>query len=104
MDRETDVLYSEIGRRIRARRVELRLTQEKLAEMAGISASFVGHLERAEKTPSVDTLARLCVCMKLSMDYLVMGKRQACDREACALYEDLQRVLASHSSGRMERR
>ncbi len=104
MDRETGVLYSEIGRRIRARRVELRLTQEKLAEMAGISASFVGHLERAEKTPSVDTLARLCVCMRLSMDYLVMGKRQACDREACALYEDLQRVLASHSSGQMERR
>ncbi len=68
MDRETGVLYSEIGRRIRARRVELRLTQEKLAEMAGISASFVGHLERAEKTPSVDTLARLCVCMRLSMD------------------------------------
>lgn len=90
--------YAAIGRRIRARRTALGLTQGALAARVGVSASFVGHLERAEKIPSIETLARLCACLSVSMDALVLGRQQACDRENCALYGDLRRLLAAYSA------
>ena len=100
MDSTTDhwIEYDELGKRMRSRRVELGLTQERLGEMADISSSFVGHIERAEKIPSVETLVRLCACLRVSMDYLVMGKKQVCDKESCSLFEDLQGILAVYSS------
>ena len=102
MDAKRYLQYSEIGARLRACRKALHLTQEQLAERADISPAFVGHVERAEKVPSVETLTRLCVCMGVSMDYLVMGKRQSCDKQTCALYEDLKRILAAYTSDQRE--
>lgn len=91
------VQYDEIGMRIRSRRLELRLTQENLAERMGISSSFVGHLERGEKIPSVATLARCCIVMDMNLDYLVLGRKQACDKETCALYDDLRKLMSAYS-------
>lgn len=51
--------YAAIGAQIRRRRRELRLTQEELAEMADIAPSFLGHVERGTRKPSVETLVRL---------------------------------------------
>ena len=100
MERPMMVQYAAMGRRIRQRRRELRLTQERLAEMASVSSAFVGQLERGEKIPSVETLARLCTCLGVDMDYLVFGMRQACDRERCALFEALRDLVEAHTSQR----
>ena len=85
--------YAAIGERLRSRRLEMGLTQAQLGRLAGVSGSFVGHLERAEKIPSVETLMRLCIGMDMSMDYLVMGVRRECERTRCALYEELRELL-----------
>ena len=85
--------YAAIGARIRSKRLEMGLTQARLGRLAGVSGAFVGHLERAEKIPSVETLMRLCVCMNMSMDYLVMGVRRECERTRCALYVELRELL-----------
>lgn len=63
--------YRELGRRVRQRRVMLQLTQEDLAEKAGISCSFVGHIERGEKKFSIGTLVSLCNAMEISPNYLL---------------------------------
>ena len=54
---------SSLGARVRMYRREQNLTQEQLAEAAGISASFLGHIERGTRVLSVDTL--LCLCRAL---------------------------------------
>ena len=59
------VYYRAMGDRLRERRRAMKLTQEELAERIDISASFVGHLERAEKTPSLDTVAALCAALEV---------------------------------------
>ena len=46
----------EIGEKIRARRRELHLTQEKLAELAGVSVETIGTIENGNKAPRLDTL------------------------------------------------
>lgn len=62
--------YTRMGKRIMERRKELRLTQEALAEQAGISVSFMGHIERGSRIASLDTLLALCIALDVSMDYI----------------------------------
>ena len=44
-----DINYSEIGNKIKQKRRELGYSQEELAEICGISASYIGHIERGSK-------------------------------------------------------
>lgn len=59
------------GGRILLRRKAMRMTQEKLAELVGVSTSFIGHLERGSRMPSVDTVCALCRVLELPSDYLL---------------------------------
>lgn len=45
-----------LGRRVKALRETLRLTQEEFANRCGISVSFASLLERGERSPSYETL------------------------------------------------
>lgn len=62
--------YTSMGKRIMERRKELHLTQEALAEQAGISASFIGHIERGSRIASLDTLLSICIALDVSMDHV----------------------------------
>ena len=66
--------YKELGKRIRAERRKQDLTQEKLAEMANISDSFLGHIERGGRTLSIETLAKLANALNLSIEYIICGE------------------------------
>ena len=45
--------------RVRARRKELNLSQEELADRAEVHRTFIGHVERAETNISIDNIARI---------------------------------------------
>lgn len=61
-----EMLYEDFGRRVRQQRNALQITQEKLSERAGISLSFLGHIERGTRKASLDTLVKLCNALKVS--------------------------------------
>ena len=63
----------DIGRRIHKQRKEKGLSQEQLAELIGISLSFMGHIERGTRKSSVETLARICKALDADMHYIVFG-------------------------------
>ena len=65
--------YKKVGQRIRNQRKEKGLSQEQLAELIGISLSFLGHIERGTRISSVDTLARVSEALELDMHYIVFG-------------------------------
>ena len=52
--------YVAIGQRVRSLRRGMMLTQEELAGRAGITASFLGHIERGSRVMSLETLQALC--------------------------------------------
>lgn len=60
--------YIKTGRKIRAQRCVLDMTQAQLAELCGISTAFVGHIERGTRVLSVETLFRICKALGLSAD------------------------------------
>ena len=45
-----------IGKVIRKHRIKLNLSQEKFAELVGLSKNYIGDLERGEKEPTISTL------------------------------------------------
>ena len=63
--------YTQMGKRIKQRRKELHLTQEALAQQAGISTAFYGHIERGSRIASLDTLLSLCIALDVSMDFII---------------------------------
>ena len=63
--------YVKMGQKVRLCRIKLGLTQVKLAECAGVSATFVGHIERGSRIPSLETLAALSRVLDVSTDYLL---------------------------------
>lgn len=67
----TDLMYTQLGKRIKQQRIMARMTQEKLAEASGISLSFLGHIERGTRKASLDTVVKICNALKVSPNLLL---------------------------------
>ena len=68
---EDDMENGNLGQRIRETRIGKQLTQEALAERAGISVVYVSELERGIKSPSIDVFYRIALALNVSADYLL---------------------------------
>ena len=60
-----------LGRRISMYRYQKNLTQEKLAELVGISTQAIGNIERGIKAPSITTFFRLTLALHISASDLL---------------------------------
>lgn len=69
--------FPEMGRRIKLRRKELGITQEKLAESLGISPNHLSGIETGVQNPSIGFFVDLCEILKVTPDYLLLGSMHA---------------------------
>ena len=69
-----DDLLNQIGSRILSRRKQLRMTQEELAEKAGITSQTVSSAELGKKALRPENIIRLCSALDISTDYLLLGE------------------------------
>jgi len=65
-----------IGENIRIARMSKNLTIEQLAELADISDSFLGVVERGTSGVSVETLISIAIALGVTTDSLVMDKAE----------------------------
>jgi len=76
-----------IGERIRAYRTKAGLSQENLAERAGLHSTYIGQLERGEKNAtleSVEKVARaLCVSFETLFKHIISGDVDSDAAEQC---------------------
>ena len=63
--------FDAVGIKLRAERARSGQTQEQVAEAIGITPAFVGHIERGERSMSLDTLINLCNLYHVTIDYLL---------------------------------
>jgi transcriptional regulator with XRE-family HTH domain len=63
--------YKKLGKRIREERLRLKLTQAQLAEDIEISDTYMGAIERGERSLTLDTLVRLVNRLGVTVDYLL---------------------------------
>lgn len=57
--------------RLRVHRLELGLSQEELADLAGLHRTYIGSVERAERNISIDSMERLAQALKLDVSDLL---------------------------------
>lgn len=64
----------ELGSRIKQRRKQLCLTQEKLAESAGVSVKTVIAAEKGQKALRPENIVRFSQALDIDISYLMTGK------------------------------
>jgi len=66
-------ILHELGKRIRAQRKSIGLSQEALALAAGVDRSYYGAVERGERNITFTVLCRLCIALKCDVAALTQG-------------------------------
>lgn len=56
-----------VGKRIRQLRTAQNLSQENLALSAGLSTNYLGQVERGEKTPTIETIHKICSALDIPL-------------------------------------
>lgn len=83
-----------LGLRVHTLRTRAGLTQEGLAERAGISWHFISAIERGMKTPTLETLLALSSALDVSMSELFLDVDVALPKE----FSRLQTALSARDS------
>lgn len=84
--------YIFIGQRIKQKRTEQGITQEKLSEMVGIGPSHMSHIESGSTVPSFEVFISILNALNCSADDLlcreVDAARPLCDNWLTELIQD----------------
>lgn len=59
-------MTKELGQRIRAERTTKKMTQEELAERAGLHPTYIGQVERGEKSLTISSLEKIVEGLEIS--------------------------------------
>ena len=82
--REKKEINREVGRRVRQAREAAGLTQERFAELIGVSPQNVSCVERGLAGVSLTVLRRMCEILHVSSDFLLMGECAGNNADAIA--------------------
>ena len=67
---ERKMLLKQLGLSIKLARVRKGLSQEELAELAGLHRTYIGMVERAERNITVINLVQIAKALDVSLDKL----------------------------------
>ena len=60
-------LRNDIGKKVKDLRLEKGLSQEKLAELAGVHRTYIGMIERAEKNITLCNIEKITKALKVEI-------------------------------------
>ena len=86
--------YFEIGQRIRKYRKAYDLSQEQLAEKAGISSTHMSHIETGNTKLSLPVLVNIAKILSVQTDELLFDRPQA---NRTVMTDEMAKVLESCS-------
>ena len=84
-----DIDYFAIGKRIRKRRKDLKMTQANLAELANLSDSNISHIERGATKLSLPSIISIANALDTTVDNLLMDNIKSSDIEFKIEFADL---------------
>ena len=65
----------DIGSKIKAARLEKKLTQEQVAELLGVSRQTISNWENEKSYPDIISVIKMSDCYEVSLDYLLKGEQ-----------------------------
>ena len=79
------IMIKSFGQNIRRIRLKKKLTQEQVSELAGISSTFYGELERGLKCASGAVIYRLAAALSVPVCAIMSSERCPCQFNEIAL-------------------
>lgn len=70
MDKES--ILQKISENIRIERLKKRYSQEKLAEMAGITQKYLNLIENKKANPSIVVIVNLCNSLEIDLNSILI--------------------------------
>lgn len=83
-----------LGRKIKAKRIELGISQKKLAELSDLTPGFLSQIERDLAEPSVTSLRKISNALNVPVFYFLMED----DDQKAVVKKDQRRKLNFHNS------
>lgn len=90
---EVAVNYDKIGDKIRERINFLKITQENLANEIDVSASFISDIENGRRKMSLETMIKISIALKTSLDYLILDNMNSTKIKNETKIEELKNLL-----------
>lgn len=59
-----------IGERLRSYRQKLKMSQEAVAELAGLHPTYIGQVERGEKNATIESIVKIARVLNLPLEEL----------------------------------
>lgn len=94
MEYDDGLDFKLIGRRVCDFRRMHEMTQENLAEKAGLSVPYVSHIERGARKASISTLIKIAGALDVTVDALLLGWQP---NETVTLDSDVKSLLGDCS-------
>lgn len=90
---EVTVNYEDVGNKIRERRNFLKVTQENLANDINVSASFISDIENGRRKMSLETMIKISIALKTSLDYFVLDNVKDIKTKNNIKFDELKNIL-----------
>ena len=81
--------FEEIGKNIRASRIEQHYTQEYIADKIGVNVSHISNIENNRVKVSLTTLVAICNALNLTVDYILKNEYTASDSNDREILKEL---------------
>ncbi len=88
---------NEISLRIRALRQSLKLTQSQFAELVHMSEDSIGKIERGVGVPTVDTLIKIALAIKIPIEDLILPSKNKPPQKQSTELNDLIAYLQTRT-------
>ena len=92
---EVTVNYENVGNKIRERRNFLNVTQENLANDINVSASFISDIENGRRKMSLETMIKISIALKTSLDYFVLDNVKDVKLKNNIKFDELKNILGT---------
>ncbi|MBQ3055059.1 MAG: helix-turn-helix transcriptional regulator [Oscillospiraceae bacterium] len=73
------------GKRIRSIRNSKNISQERLAEMSGLHPTYIGQLERGEKSPTLESIYKISKGLEMTVGALFSHMEGTSEEESYAV-------------------
>ncbi|BBH22610.1 transcriptional regulator [Paenibacillus baekrokdamisoli] len=91
-----------VGEKIRALRQHRGLSQEKLAFKAGINTSYIGQVERGEKSATIISLEKIATALDVGIEELFQFDKVVAERADSSFIERIAYELKGRTKEEQE--
>lgn len=90
---EPEKIFIIIGNRIRSYRRNKNLTQEQLAEKTGLHHTYIGIIERGERTTTLANIIKIVDALEISLEELFKNIKKNDSQKSCIPSECYEMIM-----------